>query len=78
MPTFNFRNKESGKEISIFMSMSEREELLVDHPHLEQLPPSSVQIGDSVLLGIQKPGGAFRERLVDIKKSHIRSNINTR
>lgn len=77
MPTYSFRNKESGKEISLFISMSERDELLADHPHLEQLPPSSLQIGDPILLGRGKPGGAFRERLSDIKDSHVRSNINT-
>jgi hypothetical protein len=77
IPTYQFRNKESGKEVTIFMSMGDYRIFIEEHPHLDQLPSTSLQIGDSILLGREKPGGAFRERLKDIKDSHIRSNVNT-
>ena len=77
IPTYHFKNKESGREATIFMSMGDYRIFIEEHPHMEQLPPSSLQIGDPILLGMEKPGGAFRERLSDIKDSHVRSNINT-
>ena len=36
MPTYNFRNKESGEETEITMRISELDQYKQDNPHLEQ------------------------------------------
>lgn len=36
MPNYNFRNKETGEETEVFMSMSELDQYKQDNPHLEQ------------------------------------------
>jgi hypothetical protein len=36
MPTYNFRNKDTGEETEITMSMSELDQYKEDNPHLEQ------------------------------------------
>jgi len=58
------------------MSISDYEIFIKEHPHLEQLPPTSVNLGDPLLLGLHKPGGAFRERLTDIKHSHRGATVH--
>jgi hypothetical protein len=42
MPTYNFRDEENNVEFEEFMTMSEREAFLSDHPHIKQLPPSQM------------------------------------
>lgn len=76
MPTYHFKNTFNGLETTQFMSISDYEIFIVEHPHLEQLPPSVVNLGDPHLLGLNKPRGAFRERLTDIKHGHRGSVIN--
>ena len=36
MPTYNFRNKQSGEETEITMRISELDQYKQDNPHLEQ------------------------------------------
>ena len=36
MPNYNFRNKETGEETEVFMSISELDQYKQDNPHLEQ------------------------------------------
>lgn len=35
MPTYEFRNKQTGEVTEVFMKMSEREQYLLDNAHLE-------------------------------------------
>lgn len=37
MPTYNFKNKQTGQVIERFMSISAKEEFLKNNPHLEQV-----------------------------------------
>ncbi len=37
MPTYSFRNKETGETFDIFMKMSELDQYMEDHPELEKL-----------------------------------------
>lgn len=77
MPTYQFRNKKTGEENSVFFqTIAEAEQFEKDHPEFEWLC-SAPAIGDSFRLGLRKPDDAFRDRLKDIKKSHYKSNINT-
>jgi len=80
MPTYSFRNKETGEEFDEIMSISKLDQYKIDNPQLEQLlgtPP----IGDPVRLGMKKPDDTFRDILKQIKKNNdgkrIRSTINT-
>lgn len=80
MPTYSFRNKETGEEFDEIMSIHKLDQYKADNPHLEQLlgtPP----LGDPVRLGMKKPDDTFRDILKQIKKNtdgkRIRSTINT-
>ena len=80
MPTYSFRNKETGEEFDEIMSISKLDQYKIDNPHLEQLlgtPP----LGDPVRLGLKKPDDTFRDILKQIKKNNdskrVRSTINT-
>ena len=47
MPTYNFRNKETGEETEVLMRISELEKYKEDKPHLEQFlkaPPRLVSM----------------------------------
>lgn len=37
MPTYSFRNKNTGDEFDAFMSISELDKFLEENPHLEKL-----------------------------------------
>ncbi|NDB83828.1 MAG: hypothetical protein EB127_14055 [Alphaproteobacteria bacterium] len=80
MPTYSFRNKQTGEEFDEIMSISKLDQYKTDNPDLEQLlgtPP----IGDPIRLGMKKPDDTFRDILKQIKKNsdgkRIRSTINT-
>lgn len=77
MPVYSFRNRDTGEEYELTLSMSEREEYLAANPNVEQFIGRAPSIGDSIKLGLKKPDGWFRDRLKDIKKSHRGSDINT-
>ena len=38
MPTFTFRNTETGEEFDDYLSNTKREELLEKNPHIKQMP----------------------------------------
>ena len=38
MPTFTFRNTETGEEFDDYLSNAKREELLEKNPHIKQMP----------------------------------------
>lgn len=70
MPTYEFRNKETGEVTEKIMKMAEREQFLNDNPHLEQTMTSAPAMGDSVRLGLRKPDNGFKEVL---QKIHSRA-----
>lgn len=80
MPTYTFRNIESGEETTEYLSISELDKFLKKNKHLEQVIGAPA-IGDSVRLGLKKPDNAFRDHLKEIKKKHSRgftkSTVNT-
>jgi hypothetical protein len=76
MPTYVFKNKETNEQWEERMSISAQESFLSENPHIETVI-FAVPLGDPVQLGLRKPDSGFRDVLKDIKKKHIRSNINT-
>ena len=81
MPTYTFRDINTGEESTTIMSMAEREEFVANNPHMQQVIHSAPALGDPIRLGLKKPDNGFRDRLKEIKKAHsrglTRSNINT-
>jgi predicted nucleic acid-binding Zn ribbon protein len=61
MPTYEFRNKETGEVIELFMKMSSREQFLAENPHLEQtMTQAPAFAGDHITI---KKDTGFKEVL---------------
>ena len=77
MPTYSFRNKDTGKKFELFLSISEREVYLKENPNIQQTVSSPAIISGRP----RKPDEGFRDLLREIKKKNsrgfTRSNINT-
>ncbi len=79
MPTYEFRNKKTGKTFEEFMSMSQREEYLKDNPHIESIILTAPAIsGDSVGLGFRKNDAGFNELMNRIGKANPGSAVADR
>lgn len=76
MPSYTFIDKETGKEETHIMSLSEHEKFCKKNKHLEQVI-KAVGIGDPIQLGRRKPDPGFRSLLRDMKKGNKGSTINT-
>ena len=74
MPTYTFRNKETGEEKTEVMSMSARDRYLEENPHIEQLIVSAAGFIPGVSM---KPDGVFRDMLKEMKKASPGSTIET-
>lgn len=75
MPYYTIRNNETNTVEDVFMSILEKEKLLKENPHLEQIFTTAPNIGDSVRLGIRKPDNSFRDILRNVKKEHAHSTV---
>ena len=74
MPTYEFRNKETGEVIEVFMKMTAKEQYLIDNPHLEQtITQAPASTGDHV--AIKKDTG-FKEVLQKIHEKTPGSQLN--
>lgn len=76
MPTYTFRNKETGEQFEQFMGISAREDYLKENPQLETLITGAPSIGDSVRLGIRKSDSGFKEVLQKIHNNTAGSVLN--
>lgn len=75
MPTYKFRDKSTGKEVELFMSISACDQYLQDNPNMEQLINGFPCIGYNMVTA--KPADGFRDILKTIKKGNKGSKINT-
>lgn len=78
MPTYEFRNKKSGKITERVLKMSQKDQFLKDNPHLEAYFATTPDL----ITGFnKKPDQGFRDLLKTIKKGNskgfTKSNINT-
>jgi hypothetical protein len=78
MPTYSFRNKETGEVTEQFMSISAREEYLKENPHLESMITGAPMVCDPVRVGARKMDGGFREVLQKIHSRTPGSQLNTK
>ena len=66
MPTYEFRNKETGEVIEVFMKISAKEQFLLDNPHLTQtMTQAPAFVGDHIII---KKDTGFKEVLQRIKE----------
>jgi hypothetical protein len=82
MPTYNFRNLETGEETTEMMKISELDEFKANNPHLEQYLTGAPSIGDPHRMGVVKTPDSFNSLLKHIKKGNSKgitdSTIKTR
>jgi hypothetical protein len=75
MPTYDFKNKETGELTEkFFTSFSKREEYLAENPHLEPVIGAAAIIDPTRLMGVRGIDNGFREVL---QKIHERSPGST-
>lgn len=77
MPTYIFRNKDTGEVFEKLMSWDSRQEYLEQNPTLEVLMGAPA-MGDSVRLGIRKNDDGFREVLSKISAANYKSNLSNK
>ena len=75
MPTYRFKNNDTGEEFEKFMSISAREEYLQQNPHISTLVNGAPGIGDAVRLGRGDLGG-FKDVLKNIHRRNPGSKMN--
>ena len=79
MPTYLFKDNNTGKEFEDFMSISAREDYLKNNPHITQLVYGAPLIVSG--RGMGKPDDTFRDILKNVKKKNSkgisRSTFNT-
>lgn len=74
MPTYTFRNTETGEIFDKIMSWDSRQQYLNDNPLLEVVMGAPA-MGDSVRLGVRKNDDGFREVLSKISAANYKSNL---
>lgn len=74
MPTYTFRNKDTGEVFDKLMSWDSKVKFLEENPNMESLIGAPA-MGDSVRLGIRKTDDGFKEVLSKISAANYRSNL---
>jgi hypothetical protein len=73
MPNYTFRNKETGETFDEFMTISEMDRFIEEHPELEidiTSPKSIPALHSGIGLGLRKPDEGFKDLLGEMKKVH--------
>lgn len=77
MPTYDFKNKETGEVHEKFMKIADKEQYLLDHPELEQVLLYCPAFGDPIRLGVKKPPSDFQKYIIGGVRDKISgSNIS--
>lgn len=75
MPTYTFRNIETGETFDQLMSWSARQDFLQQNPNLEPVI-GAPSLGDPVRLGIRSTDSGFKEVLSRIGAANYKSNLS--
>jgi len=75
MPTYTFRNNETGEVFDQLMSWNARQEFLQQNPNLEPVI-GAPSLGDPVRLGIRTTDNGFKEVLSRIGSANYKSNLS--
>jgi hypothetical protein len=77
MPSYSYRNKKTGEEFTLDMSISEMEKYETDNPQLER-QYSAVGIVDPVGIGVTRPPSDFSKYVLGkIKAANPHTKIGT-
>ena len=68
MPTYMFKNTETGEVFEKQMKISELDQYKLDNPTHERYFDSAPPLGDAVRLGVRKLDNGFREVLQKISE----------
>lgn len=77
MPTYTFRNKNTGEVFDKLMSYASRQDYLEQNPELEVVM-GSFAMGDPVRLGVRRNDDGFREVLSKIGAANYKSNLSNK
>ena len=70
MPTYTFYDSKTKKEWDDMMPNSEREEYLINNPHISQIPGGFATVGDHLMGVGPKQDNGMTENLQRIAESH--------
>ena len=75
MPTYEFKDKETGESKELFMKISEKDQFLKDNPNLKQviLPANFITRRDGDVL--KKAGAGWNEVLQKVGEHHPGSEV---
>jgi hypothetical protein len=77
MPTYDFRNKETGEVIERVMSIAAKAEYLKENPHMESIITGLPPLIDPYRLGLVKPDNGFKEVLQRIDEKTAGSKLKS-
>lgn len=77
MPTYNFRNKETGEESQVTMKISELDKYKEDHPHLEQFLTGVPGVVKGTMNFNSKVPDWHKDNMKEMKKIHPKGNYGT-
>lgn len=75
MPTYNFRDKETGEVSERILRITEREQFLIENPNLEQVHVHAPQVNSNTIGG-NPHRKAFKEVLNKIHSKTAGSMLN--
>jgi hypothetical protein len=79
MPTYDFKNDETGEEWTDMMSIAEMQSLLKNNPEIKQAWNSAPHFAGDHIMGVgPKVDGGFTERMEQIANSHPGSPLANR
>ena len=70
MPTYDFVDEETGETFEALFSFAEREEFLLEHPHMRQLPPTQINIVSGISGMTHKNDDGCNENLQRIAEAN--------
>lgn len=76
MPTYDFRNKETGEVFEKHLKFAERDEYLKNNPQIEPYFQAAPSLGDPVRLGVRRTDAGFKEVLQKIHSKTPGSQLN--
>ena len=70
MPTYDFEDTNTGETFEALFSFAEREEFLLEHPHMRQLPPTQINIVSGISGMTHKNDAGWNEILQRIAEAN--------
>ncbi len=75
MPTYTYFDTINNEELSLFQSMAEREQFLIDNPYIHQTLVNTNAYLDPMLMGkMNKEGKAFKTNVLDRIRDTVPGN----